>query len=124
QNDAVASKAQVDNLRRERDRLRQRSDLAATSLASIDVELQELLQAEAQLLDRLQQSRQKVHETKAEQERLHELRDRSAERVSELRQIRSGLVSRIEVLDGLIKSREGLGAGVREVIGRIEKNEG
>src|SRR5205807_1015378 len=109
QNEAVAAKAQVDNLRRERDRLRQRSDLAATSLASLDVELQELLQAETQLLERLQKARQHLQEAKLEQDRLHELRDRTTERISELRQQRSGLSSRIDVLDGLIRSHEGLG---------------
>jgi chromosome segregation protein len=121
QNEAVASKAQVDNLRRERDRLRQRSELAATSLASIDIELQELLRAEAQLLDRLNTARQHFQENKLEQERFRQLRDRTTERISELRQQRSGLSSRIEVLDGLIRSHEGLGTGVREVIELIEK---
>jgi chromosome segregation protein len=121
QNEAVASKAQVDNLRRERDRLRQRSETAATSLASLDIELQELLEAEAQLLDRLQKSRQTMQENKQEQERLRQERDRTTEQISELRQQRSGLASRIEVLDGLIRSHEGLGTGVREVIELIEK---
>src|SRR5262249_51520906 len=64
QNEAVASKAHVDNLARERDRLRQRSDLAATSLASLDVELQELLDAESQLLGRLQAARQRLADNK------------------------------------------------------------
>jgi chromosome segregation protein len=121
QNEAVASKARVDNLRRERDRLRQRSQQAASDLASLDVELQELLQAEAQVLDRLQQSRQRVQEIKHEQDGLRHLRDRTSEQISEMRQQRSGLASRIEILDGLIRSREGLGTGVREVIALIEK---
>ncbi|MSQ93252.1 MAG: chromosome segregation protein SMC [Gemmataceae bacterium] len=121
QNEAVASKAQVDNLRRERDRLRQRSDTAATSLASLDVELQELLQAEAQLVDRLQHARQVLQEQKLEQERLRTLRDRTHERLAEMRQERSALAGRIEVLAGLIKSHEGLGTGVREVIALIEQ---
>src|SRR3712207_218774 len=60
---------------------------------------------------------------KQEQERLRELRDRTAERISELRQRRSGLASRIEVLEGLIRSHEGLGTGVREVIALIEQAE-
>lgn len=121
QNEAVASKAHVDNLRRERDRLRQRSELAATSLASVDGELQELLEAEAQLLQRLQAARQQLQDGKQEQERLRLLRDRTTERIMELRQERSGLASRIDVLAGLIKSREGLGTGVREVIEQIDK---
>ena len=112
QNEAVASKAHVDNLRRERDRLRQRSELAATSLASVDVELQELLEAEAKLLERLQAARQHLQDDKQEQERLRQLRDRTTERIMELRQQRSGLASRIDVLEGLISSHEGLGTGV------------
>ena len=36
---------------------------------------------------------------------------------------RSGLASRIEVLEGLIRSHEGLGTGVREMIELIEKSE-
>ena len=121
QNEAVASKAQVNNLRRERDRLRQRSELAATSLASLDIELQELLQADAQHFDRLQLSRQRMQEIKQEQEDLRQLGERTSDQVSEMRQQRSGLASRMEVLDGLICSHEGLGTGVREVIELIEK---
>src|SRR5262249_7146079 len=45
------------------------------------------------------------------------------ERVSQLRQQHSGLTSRIEVLQGLIKSHEGLGTGVREVLGLLEQPE-
>lgn len=121
QNEAVAAKAQVDNLRRERDRLRQRSDLAATNLASLDVELQELLEAETRLLERLHQARQSLLETKQEHERFRQLRERTGERISALKQDRSGLASRIEVLEGLIRSREGLGAGVRDVIEQMER---
>ncbi|MBI2806356.1 MAG: AAA family ATPase [Planctomycetes bacterium] len=120
QNEAVASKAQVDNLRRERDRLRQRSELAQTSLASIDVELQDLLDAETKLLGRLEESRRRLQEQKLEQDRLHQLRHRTHERIAEMRQERSALGSRIDVLDGLIKSHEGLGTGVREVIALVE----
>src|SRR5439155_20082848 len=54
---------------------------------------------------------------------LARLRDRTLERISELRQERSGAASRSSVLDGLIRSREGLGAGVREVIALIEAAE-
>ena len=46
QNDAVASKAHVDNLVRERDRLRHRSQMAAENLASIEASLQRFGQAE------------------------------------------------------------------------------
>ena len=123
QNEAVASKAQVDNLRRERDRLRHRSDIAAESLASIDLELQALLDAERTLVARWHNARHVFNEQKTEQLRIRELLDRTQERISQLRQERSGLASRIEVLEGLIRSHEGLGTGVREVIALIEKAE-
>jgi len=123
QNEVVSSKAQVDNLRRERDRLRLRSEQVATNLASLDVELQELLQAESELHERLQQSRNKLQSDKAEQERLRHERERIGEQVARERENRSGLTSRIEVLDGLIRSHEGLGTGVREVIALTEQSE-
>ena len=54
---------------------------------------------------------------------MRQLRDQTNERISELRQQRSGLASRIEVLEGLIRSHEGLGTGVREMIGLIEQTD-
>src|SRR5262249_51959729 len=91
QNEAVASKAEMDNLRRERDRMRQRSDIAAESLASLDVELQELLQSETQLLERLVQARRQLQDSKLAHDQLRHQADQNAARVSELRQDRSGL---------------------------------
>jgi chromosome segregation protein len=123
QNEAVAARAQLDNLRRERDRLRMRTEQATENLASIDIELQELVEAETQVNDRLADARRRLQEARQEHERLGGQRDRTGERISELRQERSGLASRATVLDGLIRSREGLGAGVREVIALIEQPE-
>jgi chromosome segregation protein len=121
QNEAVAAHAQLDNLRRERDRLLHRTAQAAESLASIDIELEELVSAETQANTRLTGARQRLHAVRQEHESLIRMRDRTVERISELRQERSGLASRAGVLDGLIKSREGLGAGVREVIALTEQ---
>jgi chromosome segregation protein len=123
QNEAVAAHAQLDNLRRERERLRLRSAQAAESLASIDVELDELVAADTVVSERLAEARRRLQDARREQERLVQVRERTTERIGELRQERSGLASRAAVLDGLIKSREGLGAGVREVIGLIEQAE-
>ncbi|HZT83123.1 MAG TPA: AAA family ATPase, partial [Gemmataceae bacterium] len=58
QNDAVSHKAHVDNLSRERERLRLRSEQAAEHLASLDVELQELTEADTDLQNRLAAARQ------------------------------------------------------------------
>ncbi|MCI0465351.1 MAG: chromosome segregation protein SMC [Gemmataceae bacterium] len=121
QNDAVSYKAQIDNLRRERDRLRLRTEQAAESLASLDVELQELGEADAELQGRLGTAREELAQRRAERERLGQLRDETGELLSDLRQQRSGLSSRVEVLEGLERSHEGLGTGVREVFGLLER---
>ena len=123
QNEAVAGKAHVDNLRRERDRLRQRSAQAAESLASIDLELQDLVAADTQLGARLGAARQSLQEQRQRHEQLLQMRERTAARVAEIREERSGTASRIHILEGLIRSHEGLGTGVREVIGLIEQAE-
>ncbi len=121
QNEAITSHAHVDNLRREHERLRLRTEQTAESLASIDLELQELSQADDALQTRLQAARQGLAERREERERRERLRDETVEQLSCLRQQRSGLASRIDVLHGLIRTHEGLGTGVREVFGLIEQ---
>jgi chromosome segregation protein len=121
QNDAVSYKAHIDNLLRERDRLRLRTEQAAENLASLDVELQELSAADASLQTRLAGARQELAERRHERERLGRLRDETAEVLSGLRQQRSGLASRVEVLEGLERSHEGLNTGAREVFRLLEQ---
>jgi chromosome segregation protein len=116
QNDVVSYKAQVDNLSRERERLRQKTAQAAESLASLDVELQQLTAADVALQGKLLAARQTLTDLRQERDRLQKLRDETREIVSRLRQQRSGAASRIEVLQGLERSQEGLGTGVREVL--------
>jgi chromosome segregation protein len=116
QNDAVGHKAQMDQLIRERERLLRHSEQAAESLASVDVELQELTQAEEALQARLAAARQGLADRRQQGERLRRLRDETSAVAADLRERRSGLASRIEVLEGLERSQEGLGTGVREVL--------
>ncbi len=123
QNEAVATHAHLDNLRREQHRLRLRSAQAAESLASVDLELHELSQADEVLQARLNLARQTLAEHRHERERLRHLHDTSSEQISQLRQQRSGLASRIDVLQGLIRSHEGLGTGVRELFALLDKPE-
>ncbi len=120
-NDAISYKAQVDNLTRERMRLLQRSEQAAEHLASLDLELQELSAAEEELQTRLVSARQALTELRQERDRLRQLRDETTQRASDLRAQRSGLVSRIEVLEGLERSHEGLGTGPRELFALLEQ---
>jgi chromosome segregation protein len=123
QNDAVSFKAQVDNLRRERERLRLKTEQAAESLASLDLELQELSEADEGLQAKLATARQTLADQRQERERLRRLHDETRQNVADLRAQRSGLASRMEVLEGLERSHEGLGAGVREAFALIERPE-
>ncbi|MGH7173312.1 MAG: hypothetical protein ACRELG_23770, partial [Gemmataceae bacterium] len=120
-NDAISYKAQVDNLTRERTRLLQRSEQAAEHLASLDGELQELSAAETELQTRLSSARQTLTELRQERDRLRQLRDETTQRAADRREQRSGLLSRIEVLEGLERSHEGLGSGPRELFALLEQ---
>ena len=122
QNDAVSYRAQVDNLSREHQRLRQRSEQAAEHLASLDVELQELTAADEALQARLGGARRTLAEhARRSASACGQARDETAQLAADLRAQRSGLASRIEVLEGLERSHEGLGAGVREVFALLEQ---
>ncbi len=123
QNDAVSYRAQVDNLSREHLRLRQRSEQAEEHLASLDVELQELTAADEALQGRLGGARRTLAGLREERERLGQARDEAAQQAADLRAARSGLASRIEVLEGLERSREGFGVGAREVFALTEQPE-
>jgi chromosome segregation ATPase len=123
QNEAVASKAHVDNLHRERQRLRHRVDQTAENLAAVDGELRDLTVADEGLQARLTAARQALEDKRQQRNALRQARDHTVDAVSELRQQRSGLSSRIEILEGLIRSHEGLGTGVREVFSLVEQAE-
>ncbi len=120
-NDAISYKAQVDDLTRQRTRLLQRSEQAAEHLASLDVELQELSAAEEELQSRLSSARQALTDLRQERDRLRQVRDETTQRAAHLREQRSGLLSRIEVLEGLERSHEGLGTGPRELFALLEQ---
>jgi chromosome segregation protein len=116
QNDTVSHKAHLDNLTRECERLRHKSAQAAEHLASLDVELQQLSEADAALQTRLATARKVLGEKRQEGDRLRQQRDQTTQRLADLRAEQSGLTSRIEVLESLERSHEGLGTGVREVL--------
>ncbi len=118
-NDAVSSKAHLDNLDRERERLQHKTEQASAHLVSLQAELGQLMQADEALQTRLSDARRRLVAQNQERDRLSQLRDAANQQIADLRAQRSGLASRIEVLDGLERSHEGLGVGVREVLSLI-----
>jgi chromosome segregation protein len=115
-NDVITAKARMDDYAGERDRLLRHSERAAENLATVDLVLQELTQAEGALQARLAAARQALADRRQESERLRQLGNETAAAAAGLRESRSGLASRVEVLEGLERSQEGLGTGVREVL--------
>ena len=119
QNDTTSFKAQLDGLSKDRERRQQRIAQMAESLASVDLELQELTQADETLQARQTATRQNLFDQRQERERLRQVSEETTSALSDLRARRSGLASRMEVLEGLERSHEGLGTGVREVLDLI-----
>ena len=78
--------------------------------------MQELTQADEALQARLAAARQALIDQRQERERLRQVQQETAAAAARLREQRSGLASRIEVLERLERSQEGLGTGVREVL--------
>jgi chromosome segregation protein len=120
ENDASDARGELDGLIRERERLRQRSEQHAGAAAVLDGQLEELTRAETDLQGRLAAARSALAELRDEHDRLVGSREETLQRVADLREQRSGLVSRIEVLENLERSHEGLGTGVREVFEHLE----
>jgi chromosome segregation protein len=119
-NEAVSYQAQMDNLHRERDRLLLKSEQAAGHLASLDLELQQLARTEEMEQAQLTGARQGLADQRMDRERLVSSRDQTTQLLADLRAERSGLASRIEILEGLERSHEGLGTGVRELMALLE----
>lgn len=121
-NDAVSCQARHDHLRGERERLLRRTEAAAEHLTSLNLELQELARAEAALNGRLEAARNNLTDQRHARERAQQMAEALTQSVAEMRAHRSGLASRIEVLEGLQRSQEGLGTGVREVLAIVNEH--
>lgn len=122
-NDAVSHKAHLDNLARECERLRHKTEQATEHLASLNLELQQLSEADASLQTRLAAARQSLSEQRQHRDKLRQERDTTAQHAAQLRAEQSGLLSRIEVLEGLERSHEGVGTGAQEVLALVQQPE-
>jgi chromosome segregation protein len=104
----------------QRSRLLASSEKAAESLAELDVELEELTAAEESLQEKLAQASKAQELLKGEHGTLKQLHDETAERASDLQKQRIKLASRIEVLENLERSHEGVSTAAREVFAHLE----
>ena len=116
QNALTGSRAKLESYNREAERLRQRNENTVGSLAVLDAELGELAIADEILQIRLAASKTTLLDLGKEKEALELARDQFAKELSEFQANRSGTVSRLEVLEGLEKSLEGFGVGLKEIL--------
>ncbi len=123
QNDVIGLRARLDNLRARRDGLRTRSAQAARVLESLDQELDDLLQSEAHVQQLLADARADLGKKEDERDDLRRQAEESQQRLSDLKVQRSGLASRVELLEQLERSQEGLGTGVREVLKLVHESQ-
>lgn len=121
QNDVVSYKSQMDNLIREKERLRLRSEQAEVNLASLTVQLEELTAGEENLQNRLNAARQALADTRRDRDRYRNLAEETNRKVSDLRTELSALNGRVEILEGLELSHEGLGTGPRELLDLLKQ---
>src|SRR5262249_17733770 len=77
--------------------------------------------AEARLQARLAAARQALADQRQAREEELARRERLQEELAQLRQERSAVTSRVEILQRLIRSHEGLSVGVREVFPMLEQ---
>jgi chromosome segregation protein len=115
-NERVSLNAQVHSIRQQRARLSFRQDQAHQSLSQLDLEVRSLEEAEQGTQQKLTAAKQKWEEQRREQEQVRQQIEEAGKRLLADREERSALGSRIDVLTALDQSREGLSAGVRELL--------
>jgi chromosome segregation protein len=115
-NEAVSLKSQIDSLKQQRRRLQDKHSQTQGTLSALDLDLKSLEATETDIVGRMNQLRSSLQELRSQSEQLNvQLESLTAQHTS-IRERRSGLESRVQVLDHLEKSREGLGSDVRQVL--------
>jgi chromosome segregation protein len=120
-NEATGLKAERDRKLWERDRARRKKEQVTGDLLSLERDLAEMAEAGASLKERKDRLGQELAEKRQEREHLQQLQTDTTRLAAEMRAERSGLASRIEILEGLERSHEGLDTGGREVFALLEQ---
>jgi chromosome segregation protein len=114
--EAVSTRAHLDKLQRDRDRKRRESEGRAAELAAVERVLDTLGRKDSDLQNRIALARQALADRRGERDGLRADADRLVEALEKLRVRRSGLTGRMDVLENLERTQEGLGTGVRETL--------
>ena len=117
--EAVGTKTQLEKLLRDRGRKRRVSDGKSAELAAVGRVLDALGRKDSDIQSRLVIARQTLASRRRERTDLRAQSERLAETLEALRVRRSGLTGRMDVLENLERTQEGLGTGVREVLAEL-----
>lgn len=119
--EAASARTQIDKFQRDRDRKRRESEGKAAELAAVGRVLDALGRKDSDLQNRIALARQALSDRCRERDEFRAQADRLVEALEDLRVRRSGLTGRIDVLENLERTQEGLGAGVREVLAELAR---
>jgi chromosome segregation protein len=114
--EATSARGQLDKLQRDRDRKRRDREGKTAELGSVERVLATLGHKDSDLQNRIALARQALADRRKERDDLRGRAKGLAETLEDLRVRRSGLTGRIDVLENLERTQEGLGTGVREVL--------
>jgi chromosome segregation protein len=115
-NEVASRKTEVEALGRERDRLAQKAIHAANALAALRAQVGGLQENGQVIQARLAAARRVLDDERAGRDSLHSQIAETNRRATDLKAAQTGLAGRIDVLETLEASREGLGAGVRQIL--------
>ena len=116
QTQADSAKQKLESFYRDREQRRRRAEQKTAELGSLERVLQDLDRTEADLQHRLGMVKHSLAQRQQEREDLRKQADAKQQEIADLNVRRSDLRGRIDVLEGLERSQEGLGTGVRELI--------
>ena len=117
---ADSHRTQADRAERELARRKSEAGRADAEAAALATMLDDLARNDADLQGRLGAARQSIGERERTQRELRRKADALQPSLDAKRDERSDLRGRAEVLEGLEKSREGFGAGVRELMAALD----
>jgi chromosome segregation protein len=123
QNEERQKRSLIVQLQQQRQRLQRKAELGAQQLTQLNDALQVLTQSEQEAEEQLSATRAKLADERGQRDACRRTQEQIAEQLAYSREQRGALASRINVLEGLERSKEGLSAGVKEVLALINQPE-
>jgi len=121
---ATSSLAQVERLQKEYTRKRGEIEQHSARRAALEIALDGLSRADADLRSRLGSARARLTDLTSTRDGIRDAQGRLRRTLEDLRVRQGAMRGRVEVLEGLEQSFEGIGAGVREVLARLPARDG